>query len=62
MTYKKIPIRRGFYEVQSLFEICEKHHASICGGYARYCCSPLPTPKVVIAGDADMFPQTEQAK
>jgi len=61
MPYKKIPIRRGFYEIKSLFEICQKAGATICGGYARFCCSPLPTQKVVIPGDVDMFPHTEEA-
>jgi hypothetical protein len=61
MAYTKIPIRRGFYEVQPFFELCQKFDAVICGGYARYCCSPLPTAKVVLAGDVDMFPKTEEA-
>jgi len=61
MGYKTIPIRRGFSEVEVLYAIGQNCGATICGGYARYCCSPLPTAKVVIPGDADIFPQTEAA-
>lgn len=58
---KTLPIRRGFFEVSELFALCQKAGATICGGYARYCCSPKPTPKVVIAGDCDLFPHSESA-
>lgn len=61
MSYKKIPIRRGFFEIEEFFEICEISNAVICGGYARYCASPLPTQKVVPANDVDIFPRTEEA-
>lgn len=61
MPYKRIPIRRGFQEVKPLFELCSTHGATICGGYARYCASPLPTVKVEPAGDADLFPHSEEA-
>jgi len=61
MSYKTIPIRRGFLEVQPLFELCQKFGAVICGGYARYCASPLPTPRVRPAGDCDLFPTSPDA-
>jgi hypothetical protein len=37
--YWKMPLRRGFTEISKLFEVCKKHGAYICGGYARYCAS-----------------------
>ena len=55
------PLLRGFNEIKPLFELCEKHGGTICGGYARYCASPKPTNQVKPAGDVDMFPNTEQA-
>lgn len=56
-----LPLRRGFYEISELFALCQKAGATICGGYARYCASPRPTAKVVVAGDADLFPHSEDA-
>lgn len=61
MSFKTIQLKRGFYEIKVLFDLCEKYKAVICGGYARYCGSPLPTPRVVQAGDVDMFPKSEEA-
>lgn len=61
MSFKTIPIRRGFTEISVLFDMCQKNDAVICGGYARYCASPLPTAKVVAAGDVDIFPKSEAA-
>ena len=58
---KTIPLRRGFYEISDLFTLCKKAGATICGGYARYCASPLPTVKVLAAGDVDLFPHSEDA-
>lgn len=58
---KTLPLRRGFYEVAELFALCQKAGATICGGYARYCASPRPAAKIVIAGDADLFPHSEDA-
>lgn len=58
---KTIPLRRGFFEISELFALCQKADATICGGYARYCGSPRPAAKVVIAGDADLFPHSESA-
>lgn len=61
MSFKEIKLRRGFEDISLLFDICTRHDATICGGYARYCASPLPTHKVIPAKDCDMFPQTEEA-
>ena len=61
MGYKTVNIKRGFYEISEFFKICQENDAVICGGYARYCVSPLPTAKVVPAGDVDIFPRTEDA-
>jgi hypothetical protein len=58
---KIIPLRRGFFEIQELFALCQKAGATICGGYARFCASPRPTAKVVTAGDCDLFPNSEAA-
>lgn len=58
---KTLPLRRGFFEIKSLFDACQKAGATICGGYARFCASPRPTPKVVSAGDVDLFPHSESA-
>lgn len=60
MSYVKVPLIRGFTEVRPLFDLCEKYNAVICGGYARYCASPRPTPKVILASDADLFPRSEE--
>jgi hypothetical protein len=61
MGFKIIPLVRGFNEIKIFFDLCNAHNSVICGGYARYCASPLPTPKVVTAGDVDMFPKTEES-
>ena len=61
MSYKTIPLKRRFYEIEPLFKLCQEFGATICGGYARYCASPKPTAKVVSAGDADLFPHNQEA-
>lgn len=58
---KTIPLRRGFFEISTLFTLCQTAGATICGGYARYCASPRPTLKVLPAGDVDLFPHSEDA-
>ena len=61
MSFKIVPIYRGFTEIKLFFELCQRHNAVICGGYARYCASPRPTPEVIPAGDVDIFPHDEAA-
>ncbi len=61
MAFKTISLKRGFNEVEVFYNLCEKHGAVICGGYARYCASPRPTPSVLPAGDVDFFPKSEDA-
>jgi len=58
---KTVPLIRGFSEIKEFFELCQKHDAVICGGYARYCASPHPTTKVIPAADLDIFPRTENS-
>ena len=58
MGYKTIPLRRGFTEIAVLYWLCQKHSAVICGGYARYCASPMPTAQVRPAEDVDLFPKS----
>jgi hypothetical protein len=61
MSFKTIPLKRGFQEIKPFFGLCQQFDAVICGGYARYCASPLPTPRVISAGDVDFFPKSEEA-
>lgn len=61
MSFKKIQLKRGFTEIQVLFDLCQKFDSVICGGYARYCASPIATAKVIPAGDVDLFPKSEEA-
>jgi hypothetical protein len=62
---KTIPLRRGFTEIAPFYDLCfdadGRRRAVICGGYARYCASPKPTPRVVPADDCDLFPLDETA-
>jgi hypothetical protein len=58
--FTTVPLRRGFTEIKEFYELCEKHDAIICGGYARYCASPHPTHKVIMPLDVDMFPRTKE--
>ena len=59
MSFKTIKLKRGFTEIAEIFELAKKHNSIICGGYARYCASPLSTVRVKPAGDVDIFPKTE---
>lgn len=61
MSFKIIPLIRGFKEIEKFYNIAQECNAVICGGYARYCASPLPTKKVIVAGDVDIFPKTPEA-
>lgn len=62
MPYKLVDIKRGYTEVAPLFHLCLANNSTICGGYARYCASPKATQDVIHAGDADLFPHTEDAQ
>jgi len=57
--FQKVPIIRGFTEIEDLVEICEQFNAVICGGYVRYMCSPRKNP--VQAKDVDVFPKSERS-
>jgi len=59
MSFKEVDLKRGFYEIEKFFDICQRYDSVICGGYARYCASPLPTKKVVIPGDVDIFSHSD---
>lgn len=56
--FVKVPIRRGFLEISRLFMDCEYLGGMICGGYARYCASPLYKP--VEASDVDIYCKSEE--
>lgn len=58
MAFKVIQLKRGFNEIETFFNLAEKNNAVICGGYARYCASPVKEPTK--AGDIDFFPKTEE--
>jgi len=59
MTFKTIPVIRGFTEIKEIFEACERYNAVICGGYVRYMCSPKKDP--VKPSDVDLFPKSFDA-
>lgn len=45
-NFIKVPILRGFTEIEVIYDLIKDKNVYICGGYARYCCSPNkePTP------------------
>jgi len=47
---------RGFTEISLLWDLSQKYHSMILGGYARYCLSQNSTP--FFALDVDLFPQS----
>ena len=49
----KAKVRRGFTEIEYLWNFLPVADAFICGGYVRYMCSPSPNP--VPAGDIDIY-------
>jgi hypothetical protein len=59
MSFIKVPLLRGFTEIEFLYRLAEKYNMIICGGYARYCASPNPNP--IKAGDIDLFPKNENS-
>jgi hypothetical protein len=48
-----VSIKRGFQEIETLFTNITVLGGVICGGYVRYCASPLPEP--VKAADVDIY-------
>lgn len=57
--FKTIQLKRGFTEIEVFFNLAEKNNSVICGGYARFCASPVRDP--IKAGDIDFFPKTEES-
>lgn len=55
---KQIPIRRGFTEIRALYRLVTEHNGYICGGYARYVCSPTLDPSD--AADCDIYVRKEE--
>lgn len=54
MSFKIIPLLRGFSEIERLYGEITARKSIICGGYARYCASPAENPER--PGDVDVFP------
>lgn len=48
-----LPVLRGIDEIIHVLLTLEKYDAFVCGGYARYCASPLDKP--IKAGDVDIY-------
>jgi hypothetical protein len=57
-TFVKLPVLRGFREIEPVWELCQQYGSMICGGYARYCLSQTANP--IPAGDVDLFPQSNE--
>lgn len=55
--FTTVQVRRGFTEIESLFNFLKQFDAFICGGYVRYMCSTAET--VIKAGDCDIYFKTE---
>jgi hypothetical protein len=64
-TYKskegfvQVPVRRGAQETSILGTLLYNMDGFICGGYVRWMCSPVPTPKP--ASDVDIYAYTPEA-
>lgn len=56
--FVRVPIVRGFDKVYPYWLLWNEI-AHFCGGYPRFCASPLVTP--VEAGDFDVFPKDQEA-
>lgn len=56
--FVNVPVRRGFDTVRSLFALIEGK-GFICGGYARWCASPVIDP--VAAGDVDVYCYSDES-
>lgn len=59
MAFVEVPVLRGFTEIQDLFDLVSQSNGIICGGYARYCASPLKTPS--LAKDVDIYPKFKES-
>jgi hypothetical protein len=57
-NFVEVPVYRGFTEIRFLYELLGETGAVICGGYARYMCSPHQSP--VSASDVDVYCPTEE--
>lgn len=57
--FVNVGAKRGIYEITALLEVI-RGKGFVCGGYARYCLSPLPTNRVVYPGDLDIYCYTEE--
>ena len=57
--FTKVKIRRGFKELKPIFKDVVRKGGMFCGGYARYCASPLSKPKK--GTDVDIYCKTEKA-
>ena len=49
----EVPVRRGFTEIEHLWDFLPQAESFICGGYVRYMCSPSTSP--IPAGDIDIY-------
>ncbi len=57
--FKVIPVRRGFLEIQDLYESIQQFDGMIAGGYVRYMASLKQNPER--AGDVDIFAKDEDS-
>lgn len=56
--FTTVQVRRGFTEIENLFNFLNQFDAFICGGYVRYMCSTAES--VIKAGDCDIYFKTEE--
>jgi hypothetical protein len=56
--FKELEIKRGLLEIEPLLNYLKDKSAFICGGYARYCLSPVKKP--VKAVDVDIYCKNEE--
>jgi hypothetical protein len=50
----RVPLLRGFTEIQEIYNFSTARGGMICGGYARYCASPRLS-DISPAGDVDIY-------
>jgi len=51
--FNVLSVKRGYTEIQPLYEFLQSYNAFICGGYVRFMISPRHQP--VQAGDVDVY-------